>query len=94
MYQVELTYGKSSAYCADGGTTLASAIAHMSEMMRYYEDLGYAIHSAEVVDQCPDCVRGMVLSCRAPRRHWQGFHVERCYTRCVACKGEYRRVAA
>ena len=89
MYQVTLTYGNHSGYIGNGGATLETAQQHLNEMVDYYRALAYPIHEAYISELCTDCSGGRVKRCKAPRRHADGYHVDRCYPVCKTCKGRY-----
>ena len=90
MYTIDISYNTYSGYLGNGGPTLETAQAHLTEMVAFYAGQDAVIRDAYILETCDHCQHGAVLKCAAPKRHHRGTHGERCYKRCQICKGQYR----
>lgn len=87
MYQITATYDQHSATFV-GKPTMAEACNEIAYLWDYYKPL-YDNTKVFMMHHCDDCSRGKVKKCKAPRRHSNGYHGERCYVTCKTCKGNY-----
>lgn len=90
MYQVEITYGKHSAYYGNGGASLDSAQAHLAQMRDFYAEDG--VTGSRILQICDTCCQGRITRCPCPKKHRNGYHGSRCYKPCPTCRGTYQTI--
>jgi len=52
----------------------------------------HTVTRVECVKVCEACESGKVKRCKAPKRHANGYHGDRCYKVCPTCKGKYQTI--